>query len=492
MLPEVTEEVANPHPNLPAVASSPKKSGVVTGTRGLRASSLLEALKQRAEVAEEENEFFESDGTPLSSDDECADAQESPRQAVVGMAGVGVDRSANRGHQGLKAAIGNALDPRKNILDSAPCAYAEAKDALANHAKLLSGAETADGSHGGIRGHPSRRLIRLRSEAEALIAWSEASSLPMGDAPASWSGAAVARQARRQAAELDEVVRGAVASSGRNLGQHPGAMWLPPPQRTNTTMVQQLLRLSALSPHTEAIRHSDDEERTIHQGEPQGGFCYELSGVAGNAGWQGSAQAEELAALETRMRRVRALLGHEGTAGGAPLASTASRLHRQLRALQSLETDFACSQLMVSVRMLSAELDFLIEEEKMMHERDKEANTEEVRALIQDKGAEEQIDKLHARLSPLVDVARRVVNLGQQLEDHEGRYAELCTFAQDLAGAEARMSHAEDLLKTTAEVARCMKASSDKGLEQLQRNIALIEMKLHPRVGRLPAVTMPC
>lgn len=289
------------------------------------------------------------------------------------------------------------------------------------------------------------------------------------------------------------MVRQAAAPAGDYPVEYPGAVWLPPAERINPLMVQQLLKLSAVTPQNEAPLHSENsDEEGRHKEPPVAGFKYEISGTAVSAseGWMGPAQAQEIAALELRLQRIRAALGTDGGANEASVASTTARLHRRLRVLQSFESDSGCDQLRASVHLLSSELDYAMEEEKVMHQRDKEANTQEVRELIQELTPEEQITQLHARLAPLDAVARRVEDVGKLLEEHSRQHGEMCTFAEDLSCAEARVLHAAEILRTTAEVAQTMKASAQSGLAQLQRNIEAIESKLGTRLARSPAVTM--
>jgi len=332
---------------------------------------------------------------------------------------------------------------------------------------------------------PNRRLHRVRAEVDAFCAWAQGHKQAMEAAPAGESE--LAREASMLATNLRSVagmVQRAVASNQvANPEVSSKVVWLPPQERDNVNMVQHLLEYNRLAHgHGHEALQSGEKGLNHHQQ-----VSYKFSATMGQkGGWLAAAENEALAELETRIQQIGRVLGKRSGGGGGSgagqgaeaegrsLAGTMTHLHRRLETLHHVQDDAACDRLKSSIRLLSADIDMAIAEAKHLEAVEAELSSD----IHEEESLQQQVTRLHERVSGADAVAARVAEIERQFAAQEQTHDELTHFARDLAGAEAQAQHASELLQAAAEAAQEMKKAAEANKTQLEANVKALERRL--------------
>lgn len=329
---------------------------------------------------------------------------------------------------------------------------------------------------------PSRRLLRLRAEADALCGWAEAHG---EGATGSGDGTQLltkeAGRLQRDAGELAGLVQRAAAAGE---GAPPKRVWLPPSERLDAAAVQQLLMLSRLP--TPAAGPEEPNHRAAETAG--GGLVYQLSAVAPGGGRLAAAGAGAPGGLGERLALLRAALGAGPAPAGGSLAGAAAHLHRRLDALLQVSDPESCDRLCASVRLLAAEVQAAASEARHLEALEAEEREGDLGAEgAAEEVAADYVPRLHERVAGLDAVALRVADIDGQLAEREALASELGRFASDIASAEARALHAGQVLRAAAKAAERMREAAEGSREQLARNVAALEAKLAALAPAAPA-----
>eukprot|EP00927_Polykrikos_kofoidii_P020978 TRINITY_DN20006_c0_g1_i1.p1 TRINITY_DN20006_c0_g1~~TRINITY_DN20006_c0_g1_i1.p1 ORF type:complete len:839 (+),score=177.20 TRINITY_DN20006_c0_g1_i1:31-2517(+) len=355
-----------------------------------------------------------------------------------------------------------------------------------------------------------RRLPRLRNMVESLEGWTElrkSAGVDTGFTVAHGEAVALARQTD----ELLKVVQKAVAAGGpRAIEELPQRSWLPTEETLDLRGVRQLVALQrttvprgppadsgaategggssgsgskGLSAVSNPKGGSGAPSRADVRQEPSKELSYEVTARARGegGGWLRCELAERQARLEARVTRLRELLGQQ-VAEGSPLTGAATNLHSRLSMLEQVVDPIAYGQLQASMELLASDIEVALAEERRLEaveEEDRAANISGDDSL--DDMPVEKVEQIHKEVVGLDAVVRRLDDVCSKLGEQTPAMLELGRFAEDLAGAEARVAYTTELLSATLAAAQVMKASVESSSAQLKRNVAAIESKLEAR-----------
>jgi len=251
-------------------------------------------------------------------------------------------------------------------------------------------------------------------------------------------------------------------------------IWLEPKDRDDVATVQRLVELARISQNLQGGAAPSREESHI---------TYKFSAAInskGAGGWLGAAEGEAVAELEERVKAIAKVVGRSTSDddGGESLSGISARLHQRLDNLERVRDESSCDQLRAVVRLFAAEVDVAISEATRLGAQEAEDLTDDVLGV---DTLPKEISQLHDKVSGLSGIFERIADLEEQLARQEEQRGQLARFASDLAGAEASVQQATNLLRAATQAAVQMKASAENTRKQMERNVAALEKKLNAK-----------
>lgn len=380
---------------------------------------------------------------------------------------------------------GVASELIRNFVDNEGLNFNRAKAHFAKGDGHLSSREALKKSE-----PPARSLQRLREEVDAFCTWSATYKNEVQRSAGECAPQVVleadklGREARDVAQLVQQVVKSVVDPTTSTF---PKRIWLPTQERSEVAAIQQIVEFSRTAT-------AEPEFASDSQNVPSTGLSYQLSTSTGPKGnsWLMAAESELVHGLEERIQCIREALGHEGNSDS--LVNTAAHLHQRLNTLQKVGDDKSCEQLRASVQLLSSDIDMAIAEANRLEVLEAEEREIEFQggSNVNDEDAPAQIAALYEQVASLDTVATHVIDVDRQLTSQEQLLNEISKFADDLGGAEARISHLQNVLQVVKTTTEKLCASATSNREQLQNNIRALEVKLAARsASRGPVSEVP-